>query len=73
MQGATTVGCGFYMPTTYLAKLTRISTQHNAIFPNAKDTLLGRSKMQFVKSADKLLITRDVSLSKNGSSSCGPK
>jgi hypothetical protein len=73
MQGATTVGWGFYIPTTHVAKLTIISTQHNAMFPNAKDTPLGRSKMQFEKSAYKRLITREVSLSKNGSSTWGPK
>jgi hypothetical protein len=55
LQGATTVGWGFYISATHVAKLTRISTQHNATFPNVKDSLFGRSKTQFVEYAGKVL------------------
>jgi len=53
MQGATTVEWMFCTPATNVARLTRESMQHNATFPNAKAPLLGRTKLQFVESANK--------------------
>jgi hypothetical protein len=50
-----------------VAKLTKTSTRHNAIFPNARNAPLGKTKMQFVEPADKALRAREVSRSMNGS------
>ena len=41
MQGATTVEWVFYASATHVARLTRISLQHNVTFQNAKGPLRG--------------------------------
>jgi len=55
----------FCTPATNVVRLARESMQHNATFPNAKAPLLGRTKLQFVESANKPFRPIGVSLNTN--------
>jgi hypothetical protein len=61
MQGATTVVSVYYTPATYVARLTKRSTKHNATLADVKVGLRGRARAWYVEYAIKVLRPREVS------------